>query len=337
MAVLQRMVRGKTQEFVELSPGTIRIGRSEENEIRLTALATSKLHGTIECFESHCEVTDLDSRNGTFVNGIRIYRKHHLRDGEILDFAGETFVYLDSAMGSDESLGSSISRPANPPKVLTPLPDNLEPEQSIRRKVVRTGDVVSCHDLKGSPGIDGPRVIAAMNMYDLPLATWNYADSTRKIAHVLRLTQAIIAFHEHRRINDVLQVLLDLFAAASHVILAIDDESVDGFRIIAAVSRPDGDAVFLCHSLMHRSVTDCEGLLVTDHWRNDPNTRPKLTELNRQSLLCMPIPGPDQTCQGVIQLQANDPGRPFSEHDLQRLAVLSYVLGATLPGFRHLA
>ena len=40
---------------------------------------------------------------------------------------------------------------------------------------------------------------------------------------------------------------------------------------------------------------------------------------------------------GGIQLQANDSGRPFSEPNLQRLAVLSPILGATLPGFRHLA
>ncbi|MEJ7590252.1 MAG: FHA domain-containing protein [Planctomycetaceae bacterium] len=315
----------------------IRIGRSEDNDVRLIPAAASKSHATIQCFESHCELTDLKSRNGTFVNGVRIDSSHHLRDGDILDFAGATFVYLDTAMGPGESMDSSHSCPANPLKILTPLPDNLDPERSLRRRIVQTGDVVSSHDLRESPGIDGPRVIAAMNMHDLPLATWNYADSTRKISYVLRLTQAIIAFQQHGRINDVLHVLLELFPATSHAVIAIDNESGDGFRIIAAVSRQIGDDVFLCHPLMHRSVTDCEGLLVTDHWRNDPNTRPKLTELNRQSLLCVPIPGPDQNCQGVIQLQANDPGRPFSEHDLQRLAVLSHVLGATLPGFRHLA
>ena len=337
MAVLQRMVRSRAKEFVQLSLGLIRIGRSEDNEVRLTPAAASKSHATIECFETHCELTDLNSRNGTFVNGIRIDRSRLLRNGDILDFAGATFVYLDSALGSGESLGSSYSCPANPLKVLTPLPDNLDPEGSLRRRIVQTGDIVSCHDLSESPGINGPRVIATMNMHDLPLATWNYADSTRKISYILRLTQAIIAFHQHGRIEDVLHVLLELFSATSHAIIAINHESGDGFRIIAAVSRQVGDVVFLCHPLMQRSVMDCEGLLVTDHWRNDPNTRPKLTELNRQSLLCVPIPGPDQKCQGVIQLQANDSCRPFSEPDLQRLAVLSHVLGATLPGFRHLA
>jgi hypothetical protein len=337
MAVLQKMAGGRAGEWIQLSPGTIRIGRSESSNLRLSAAAASKLHASIECFESHCEVTDLNSRNGTFVNGIRIDRSHHLRHGDRLDFAGATFVYLDAAVDSDDdSFGSSSNHLSNPLKVLTPVSDNLDPEQSIRRKIVRTGDIVSCGDLTEFPGIDGPRVIAAMCMHDLPLATWNCADSTRKISHVIRLTQAILVFHEQRKINDLLQVLLDLFPAASHALIAMNEAAVNGFRIVAAVSRQDGDVVFLCHPLVHRAVTDCEGLLVTDHWRNNPDTKPRLTELNRQSLLCVPIPGLNQTCQGVMQLQANDPGRPFSEPDLQRLAVLSHILGATLPGFRHL-
>ena len=336
MAVLQKMVRGKPEEVFPLSRGTIRIGRSERNNLLLTPAAASKSHATIECFETHCEVSDLNSRNGTYVNGIRIEGTQRLRHGDTLYFAGATYVFLDSE-ASDETFDSSGHFLRNPLKVHTPLPDNLDPEQSIRRKIVRTGDIVSPGDLVEFPGIVGPRVIAAIDMHDLPLASWSYTDSTRKISHVLRLTQAIIAFHEHQRINDVLQVLLDLYSAASHALIAIRDESVEDLRIVAAVSRQEGDEVFLCHPLVRRSVTGCEGLLVTDHWRNDPNVRPKLTELNRQSLLCVPIPGTDRTCHGVIQLQANDPSRPFSEPDLERLAGLSPVQEASLPGFRHLA
>jgi hypothetical protein len=153
----------------------------------------------------------------------------------------------------------------------------------------------------------------------------------------VRLSRAIINSPEANRIDFVLQALLDLFSAASHALIAIDEDSSDGFRIIATNSREDGDSVFLCHPLVRRSVSECEGLLVTDHWRKNPNEKPKISDLSRQSLLCMPIPGPNQSCQGVIQMQANDPRRPFNEQDLQRLAVLSHVLAATLPGFRHLA
>lgn len=338
MAVLQKFVRGKAKEAIELTPGTVRIGRGSGNDLLLTPAAASKTHAMIRCFEGHCEITDLASRNGTLVNGIRIQGSHQLQNGDKLDFAGATFIYLDSAVEVDEdSSGVLSSDSRHPLKVHTPLPDHYDPEQSIRRKIVREGDIVSPDDLREFPGVEGPRVIATLDIHNLPLASWNQSDSTRKVWHILRLTRAITAYHEHHRINNVLEVLLELFPDASHALMAIEGASADGFRVIGTVSRQAGDAVFFCHPLVRRAVTDCEGLLVSDHWRNVPDAKPKLTDLNRQSLLCVPIPGPARACQGAIQLQANDSRRPFSESDLQRLAVISHVLGATIPGFRHLA
>ena len=85
MAVLQIVVPSEAKEFIQLSQGTIRIGRSEDSDIRLTTAASSKSHATLECFGSHCLVTDLRSRNGTIVNGIRINQGHKLKDGDVLE------------------------------------------------------------------------------------------------------------------------------------------------------------------------------------------------------------------------------------------------------------
>ena len=338
MPFLQKMVRGKAKNVVRLPYGTVRVGRAEGSDVLLTAAAASKSHAAIQCCETHTEVQDLDSRNGTLVNGIRIKSSKRLIHRDILEFAGATYLYLETEPeADDDSSGSSYNPERNALKLMTSLPDEVDPEQSIRRKIVRTGDVVSPEELVEHPGIEGTRVIASLDLHDLPLGTWSGEDSTRKLSHVVRLSQAIINSPEANRIDFVLQSLLDLFSAASHALIAINEESSDGFRIIATNSREDGDAVFLCHPLVRRSVSECEGLLVTDHWRNDPNEKPKISDLSRQSLLCVPIPGPNQTCQGVIQMQANDPRRPFYEQDLQRLAVLSHLLAATLPGFRHLA
>ena len=338
MPFLQKVVRGKAKEILQLPFGTLRVGRADGSDVLLTAAAASKSHALIECCETHTDVKDLDSRNGTLVNGIRIKGNKRLRHRDILEFPGVTYVYFETAPEvDDDSSGFSYDSERNALKMMTPLPAEADPEESIRRKLVRTGDVVSPEELVEHPGIDGPRVVASLELHDLPLGTWSRDDSSRKLSHVVRLSQAIINSPEVNRIDFVLRSLLDLFSAASHALIAIDEESSDGFRIIAANSREDGDAVFLCHPLMRRSVAESEGLLVTDHWRKDPNEKPKISDLSRQSLLCMPIPGPNQTCQGVIQMQADDPRRPFHEQDLQRLAVLSCVLAATLPGLRHLA
>ena len=338
MPFLQRMVRGKARDIVRLPFGTIRIGRAEANDVRLTAVGASKSHASIECSETHSEVKDLDSRNGTLVNGIRIKSSMRLKHRDILEFAGVKYLFLelepDAENGSSDS-SNNYGQLAL--KLMMPLPDDNDPEQSVRRKLVQAGDIVSSEELVEHPGIDGPRVIASLDMHDLPYGNWSGSDAIRKISHVVRLASAIIESPVSHRIDHILQSLLNLYSAASHALIAVSEESSEDFRIIATVSREDGDAVFLCHPLMRRSVSDSEGLLVTDHWRNDPNEKPKISDLSRQSLLCVPLPGPNHTCQGVIQMQANDPRRPFNEQDLQRLAVLSYLLAATLPGFRHLA
>ena len=60
-----------------LSPGSIKtIGRSTGAELILDAALVSRLHCRLEASSETLEVVDLESTNGTFVNGTRIVRAH---------------------------------------------------------------------------------------------------------------------------------------------------------------------------------------------------------------------------------------------------------------------
>lgn len=50
----------------------IRIGRSADNDLVLDHLSVSRHHAEIRCDHGHWVITDLDSANGTYVNGQRI-------------------------------------------------------------------------------------------------------------------------------------------------------------------------------------------------------------------------------------------------------------------------
>lgn len=328
MARLQRIVKGRPAEVIPLPEGLIRIGRGDGNSIQLRTVASSKTHAAIEYVESKWVVTDLGSRNGTRVNNVLIER-HSLQHRDVIDFAGAVFEFTEGA-DDDSSLGSGVE----PFKIAPSIPDDSDVENSIRRTLVRPGDRVTSEELVAEPGIEGSRVVATVQIHNLAVPSWDYIDSARKISHVLRLTQVIIACRADQQIDEILLEFLNLFSAASHALLAVSTDSVDECRIVAAVSREQGQPVFLCHPLVRRAMADCEGLLVTDHWRNEPNAKPRLTELSRQSLLCVAIPGANGSSLGVIQLQASDPGNPFRESDLERLAVLSHVMGVGIAGIR---
>lgn len=74
-----------TQPPMELPPeGTILIGRGSDADLRLTDVDTSRRHAKIVCGPEGCTLHDMQSTNGTWVNGNRI-DEHKLRPGDRIE------------------------------------------------------------------------------------------------------------------------------------------------------------------------------------------------------------------------------------------------------------
>jgi len=71
-----------------LSQGTTSLGRAEENNIVISEALVSRHHATITLDQSGCTITDLESGNGTYVNGERIQKSAILKLGDIVDLGG---------------------------------------------------------------------------------------------------------------------------------------------------------------------------------------------------------------------------------------------------------
>jgi len=82
----------KGHEF-PVDSGRIAIGRESSNQIAAPDSAVSRQHCIIEWIEGKPQVTDLESHNGTFVNGIPVSRRV-LVHGDILRVGHCEFVYL---------------------------------------------------------------------------------------------------------------------------------------------------------------------------------------------------------------------------------------------------
>ena len=76
---------GAPDERFPLKAGGNTIGRSRENDVVLLDASLSRVHARIDVEPDGTSVLDLGSRNGTFVDGIRVTEPVPLRDGaEIL-------------------------------------------------------------------------------------------------------------------------------------------------------------------------------------------------------------------------------------------------------------
>ncbi len=84
------------------------IGRDTDNEITVVSEYVSRHHAQVTVEGSVCWIKDLNSTNGTFVNGRRI-RRRALRDGDIINTGKHKLIFSDpAAMSTGADLDGTV-------------------------------------------------------------------------------------------------------------------------------------------------------------------------------------------------------------------------------------
>jgi pSer/pThr/pTyr-binding forkhead associated (FHA) protein len=102
MAILAQLVEDVVTHRFELSEQPLTIGRHPSNIVHINDEAISGRHAVIEMepnkhFANHKEywLEDLDSTNGTYVNGKRVFVRVRLHHNDIIRLAWSQFKFID--------------------------------------------------------------------------------------------------------------------------------------------------------------------------------------------------------------------------------------------------
>ncbi|NIP74074.1 MAG: FHA domain-containing protein [Gammaproteobacteria bacterium] len=82
-----------------LARGTLTIGRRASSDVRIHDKTVSADHACIEWLGDPVFIQDLDSTNGTFVNGKRVQR-HELSDGDVIHLGRHTLLFSVNSVAS---------------------------------------------------------------------------------------------------------------------------------------------------------------------------------------------------------------------------------------------
>ncbi|GAB4449660.1 MAG: hypothetical protein OHK0015_54900 [Chloroflexi bacterium OHK40] len=82
---------------LELGDETVTIGRDPGNQVILTSKRVGRRHAELRCEGAQYLLLDLNSRNGTFVNGERVTEPRLLRVGDQIAIADELFTLVEVA------------------------------------------------------------------------------------------------------------------------------------------------------------------------------------------------------------------------------------------------
>lgn len=139
MAKVLLSVDGVMLKEIPLARERTTIGRKPHNDIRIDNLAVSGEHAAIITMLNDSFLEDLESTNGTYVNG-RPVKKHFLQDGDVIELAKYRLKYVKDAnekVGADaektmvlrpDAVRGALEQPAeaplppSPPPMAEPLP-----------------------------------------------------------------------------------------------------------------------------------------------------------------------------------------------------------------------
>ncbi len=119
----------------ELDKELVTIGRRPNNDIHIDNLAVSGGHAVVRTIGNDSFLEDLDSTNGTTVNGKQI-KKHILQHGDVIELGKYQIKYVNEASVNANAVGgvsadfekTMIIRPSSMKPVTTPVAEPAAPE-----------------------------------------------------------------------------------------------------------------------------------------------------------------------------------------------------------------
>ena len=99
-------IAGKPKAF-EFDQDEISLGRAVDNDIAINDKSVSMHHVKISLIQEQAELVDLDSRNGTKLNGKQI-KKTPLHDQDIFNIGNVPVQFICPEAGSESSLDQTV-------------------------------------------------------------------------------------------------------------------------------------------------------------------------------------------------------------------------------------
>lgn len=295
MAVLLEQREGGASVPIPLNGNILRIGRSPENDLQVADGLVSRRHAEIRQEGGQWVAYDLDSMNGTFVNGERI-SKQVLRPGDTIMVGPSTF-HFDDGNGVHPQGPSPGPLPpgAGTSGDLVKSIRELEQKFSLDRRLIRGGDVER-------PSADPSRQFYILYQIGKVINASNGIDDLLRTA---------------------LQLTFEAIDAERGGVFLLDKEGTPELRASHFRNRDHKGDLKVSRTLLSKVINERVGMLTSDA-RYDPRFEEaqSIAAFNIRSALCVPI-WERQNVVGAIYLDNLLETYAFSESDMDLLSAIA--------------
>jgi serine phosphatase RsbU (regulator of sigma subunit) len=296
----------------------VSIGRSKRNDLVLPDQWLSRHHAEIRKSNGSYTIADLESRNGTYVNGQRIDGMIALNNTDVITLGDQTLKFLNETSGS---------------VILTETPAGLDMEGTM---VVPTAQLLKAaraqEDTWDQMGERGP------------LAKSSPGDESSRIKKqnqmLTALSDASMALISNRPVNELLEFILELafkVIKAERGVLMIDSNGVLTPKAVRTASGDETrEEISFSRTIADKVIAEKVSIL-TNNALSDPrfNRQESIVSLGIRSAMCVPL-WHDEAVTGLIYVDSLRRENSFSQDDLTLLTALANVAAIKLENARLL-
>jgi serine phosphatase RsbU (regulator of sigma subunit)/pSer/pThr/pTyr-binding forkhead associated (FHA) protein len=290
-----------SKKQVALLDRPVTIGRHPDCEVVIDDNSVSRRHARLSCEEGHFYLEDLDSRNGTEVNGSQIRGKTRLFDGAEIGICDVRFRFHMEDSSSDKPLTTRIDSAAS--RLKTSFFFAEEADRLDSSRIVSQVELSSAKTLKDSAG-DLKEKLKALSAITLSLSTaWEQDDI------LLR----------------VLDTLFELFSDSDRGFVVLVDNAGAITPHQMKTRRPqDTERVRISRTII-RTVLDSKQAVLSADAANDErfDLSQSVVDFKIRSVMCAPLVDADDHPIGAIQLDTLRSTVAYDQDDLEVLATVA--------------
>lgn len=293
MALLQTIRGMAPGQLFPLEGEAAILGRHPECDIVLDAAAVSRQHARIVRVDGAYYIEDLNSRNGTFVNGRPVAQRQLLADNDELQVCDMAFVFHHTA-------GDPLLRPGGSPTLAT---------------------VTMVEDEGPS---DGSTIMSKLDVSTGSSSLQLQINAEAKLKALVEIGQALVkAVGLQQVLDKVLDGLFAIFIQADRGFVVLKDPA-SGKLIPKAVKqrRPDDrHDVRISRTIVNGVIAGREAILSADAAADSRfDMAESVIDFQIRSMMCAPLIGSDGQALGVLQIDTLDQRSRFNRDDLDMLA-----------------
>ena len=301
--------------------GQLTVGRAVTSDLPIYDPTVSRKHAELALSDKGLRVKDLESSNGTFINGTRIGDWSVATNGDVVTFGRVAFKVVEIT-------------PPRPHTALSGAGAAAKPDATIVRQVSVTGPSGAVSNAQ-----IGAQVEAAANDSDVER-------QARKLHLLLDISQAL---SRQQDVDTLLEKVVDITFQVMNVdrvsILMVEGEQSD---LVPRISRSrlggNGSLRQVPQSIARRAVTERLAIL-TDNAADDERFHGQsILVQSVRSAMCTPLlasrdeqTGQEGRVLGIIYVDSQTATKAFSDEDLEFLIAFSGIAAIAIDNSQLIA